>query len=479
MPKQSPLHTLILSLMVCLLAAGCAPSAPWPADAPAAPPAETSPVTQPQGGDPQQPQESPTPAPTADPQSWVWTVNEAEMTVLRVNPASNQVDGVVELNGVPALVAAGEGSVWALEQGWQERSHVVRMDPSRPDVIGRFPVAQGSAVSLAVGRGVVWVGVAEPLTGTRAPDEPDYSLPGGLLRLDAATGQEMGYSRRYSVPMQILIEDPFLWTLEWFSVHTQLQRVDLTNGQLITLPSAVDSPAAVHQFARMARSPLGLWALSMDPRSRFVYELDPLTGRMVRLLPVGAQENDNPLDLLAVDGSLWVVLRSGKLVQLDAARGDIQRTVQIRDGMESVQYAAGALWLENRTEAELYRVNVQSGQLEAVISTGPKPPATPTPLPRERPGPTCKPAKPTRLQVGGRAVVKDEPPLPNRVRSEPSLGSKIIGEIAPGDGMVLLEGPVCAGNWLWWKVQADGSGLVGWTAEGDDQDYWLVPVKQP
>ena len=42
--------------------------------------------------------------------------------------------------------------------------------------------------------------------------------------------------------------------------------------------------------------------------------------------------------------------------------------------------------------------------------------------------------------------------------------------------MRILEGPVCANKWVWWKVRSLKSGLEGWTSEGDKDKYWLVPA---
>jgi len=61
------------------------------------------------------------------------------------------------------------------------------------------------------------------------------------------------------------------------------------------------------------------------------------------------------------------------------------------------------------------------------------------------------------------------------VRSEPNIQAETLGYIKPGVGMVILEGPQCSNNWVWWKVEAD-TGLVGWTAEGDEKSYWLEVI---
>ena len=80
----------------------------------------------------------------------------------------------------------------------------------------------------------------------------------------------------------------------------------------------------------------------------------------------------------------------------------------------------------------------------------------------------------TQLKVGMQAVVSgEEGDTPNRVRSGPSKDSQMIDQIDPGTPVSIVSGPVCADNYVFWKVQyANG---VGWTAEGDFSTYWLEP----
>lgn len=83
---------------------------------------------------------------------------------------------------------------------------------------------------------------------------------------------------------------------------------------------------------------------------------------------------------------------------------------------------------------------------------------------------------PPRLTVGGFARIGADG-QPNRLRAAPSLDGEQIGLIAPGTTVEVLDGPVCeaASRIVWWQVQ-DGS-LVGYTAESQDNDYFLEPVE--
>ncbi len=88
---------------------------------------------------------------------------------------------------------------------------------------------------------------------------------------------------------------------------------------------------------------------------------------------------------------------------------------------------------------------------------------------------SCGNALPSRLHLDAYAYVNPDPPLPNNLRSEAGEGNDLLGMIQPGEAMKILEGPKCVEGSLWWKVSPLNSDLSGWTAEGDEQTYWLIP----
>jgi len=101
------------------------------------------------------------------------------------------------------------------------------------------------------------------------------------------------------------------------------------------------------------------------------------------------------------------------------------------------------------------------------------PSPTPVPLPWQ----ACEEAiYLSRLQVGMQASVSADPPLANRVRSAPSLESTVIGSLEPGEEMEIIDGPGCSNQWVWWKVKSLSTDVIGWTAEGDQKGYWLIPL---
>jgi hypothetical protein len=62
------------------------------------------------------------------------------------------------------------------------------------------------------------------------------------------------------------------------------------------------------------------------------------------------------------------------------------------------------------------------------------------------------------------------------VREAPGIEGEELTRIKPGTDFMIIDGPSCANNWSWWKVELD-SGLEGWVAEGDDNidTYFICP----
>jgi WD40 repeat protein len=80
---------------------------------------------------------------------------------------------------------------------------------------------------------------------------------------------------------------------------------------------------------------------------------------------------------------------------------------------------------------------------------------------------------PTRLttQMQARVVPGG---IPNNLRAEPSSQSALVGEIPSEAVFTIIAGPQCAEGLVWWQVDFDG--LIGWTVEGQDGEYWLEPL---
>lgn len=83
----------------------------------------------------------------------------------------------------------------------------------------------------------------------------------------------------------------------------------------------------------------------------------------------------------------------------------------------------------------------------------------------------------SRLQIGDIAYLTYGD-RPNRVRSEPAKApGNVIAQIYSGMLVTVVDGPVCADDLVFWKIEHDSiPGGSGWTAEGNGaQKHWLNP----
>ncbi|MBI1281793.1 MAG: SH3 domain-containing protein [Anaerolineaceae bacterium] len=111
----------------------------------------------------------------------------------------------------------------------------------------------------------------------------------------------------------------------------------------------------------------------------------------------------------------------------------------------------------------------------SLLPQTPTPMPTATPLPTETPSPTpivCPGSLPANLLVGERARVT--PGKANNLRNRATIDGGLLDQIPSGDTMMVVGGPECADGYTWWKVEYRGR--TGWTAQGDNKEYWLEPV---
>ncbi|GAB4335820.1 MAG: hypothetical protein Kow0010_23420 [Dehalococcoidia bacterium] len=102
--------------------------------------------------------------------------------------------------------------------------------------------------------------------------------------------------------------------------------------------------------------------------------------------------------------------------------------------------------------------------------TSPTPP-TPTPAATATPG-TAVPPGDRKFAPGDAAVVVGSAPQCLNVRSEAGVENPAIDCIADGTAVTILGGPLEAGGFLWWRI--DAPNVIGWAAE----DY-LEPSSAP
>ncbi len=91
-------------------------------------------------------------------------------------------------------------------------------------------------------------------------------------------------------------------------------------------------------------------------------------------------------------------------------------------------------------------------------------------------GDICPGSPPTRLQIGVTARVEPGG-VSNRLRDNPGISAgQQIGQMPPESRFRVIGGPVCDAEQQlrWWQV--DYNGVIGWTAEGVGEEYYIGPL---
>jgi len=277
----------------------------------------------------------------------------------------------------------------------------------------------------------------------------DAGQAGGLVRLSAADAW---------VPRAVAL--PPEWGGDWevrrIEWHPDLGQFSLRIGQsgggsMLRLITLRPDGTAVGGFllheaesmssANLFPSPEGQWILvgASAPHGTRLYNA---TGDLVRELVVEGGELSQ-----GVISALWLPGQDALLMSAAAGPGIFRA-------------AAADGWVP-----ELVEPNARDGSVLTLVRS----PARPF---RQ----VCGGQNYSRLQLGDWVVVSYEPALSSRLRGSPGLTGAIVGMLEPGQRAQILNGPVCAGAYVWWQVEQAATRLRGWTAEGDAQGAWLLPA---
>jgi len=398
----------------------------------------------------------------------IWVASPEDRAVLRIDPAANAVAAVIHVDGRPELVELGEGALWVLDQ---ENRKVFRIDPAANQVTGEIALPEGFANALAAGSGYIWVGMTEIADITRQiPGEAPAPPRGAIMQLDPQTLEVLD---RFTVQpvSQIEVSGSLVWVLSRGEIDTPVQVIDYENNLGMAVPFRnVPEWFLADAFAI---DPGNIWLFSSAYNKIFHGRPDGKIHSAVEL------ENRQPTgyaDLLLTEDSLWAATPWGSVLRIDPVTNHILLSIDLNVPLSGLIRGHNAVWVSSQQTGSIFRIDPTSGDVVAQISTGSalQPTVVPTSTPRVIVWQPCPDAPTSRLNVGDIAYVTKDPPLPNRVRAEPNRESEIIGYINPAGSMEILEGPACSDGWVWWRVK--NANVEGWTAEGDESTYWLIPL---
>jgi len=266
---------------------------------------------------------------------FAWVACKEQARVVRVNTRTHELGPSLRLDSPVIAVAAGYGSIWALDSG----STLTKIDPASGRVVRRTALGAAAAYNIWAGGGSIWV----------ADDQGRQ-----VIRV-AKTGAVV---RRIAVgdgPADLAFSGTSAWVIN--HRDRKLFRIDLgTNASSLVAVIPGDAPE------RMVLLAGDLW---ITGRGTDLLQVDPRTGAVKATVEIGA----SGIDVAATPGALWVPVRSAAvdptgfptmqaLRRVSAATRRVQTVTRAagRVDVHGIATQGGEVWLADNRAGVLYRV---------------------------------------------------------------------------------------------------------------------------
>jgi len=263
-------------------------------------------------------------------------------SLVRINLGTGSVERTVKLPGEPGSAIFTGQLLWVTDaiDGWWGPGALVALDPETGAVVRRVPIPAGGLGQLALGAGSMWLLLERP---------------GTVLRLDPATGHQIGAPIRFGSgtgqSVGIGFGDGAIWTN------------DSPNGDVVRIDPSRGAVARVH----VGGFPVGIAfaAGNVWVANRGDGAVDRVDPRMLRLIGKPIHVGSNPTWIAPLAGSVWVANQDdGTVTRISATTGrkigSAIRVAAPRSGDAAVQDVAaidGSLWVTSMTEGSLSRID--------------------------------------------------------------------------------------------------------------------------
>jgi hypothetical protein len=191
-------------------------------------------------------------------------------------------------------------------------------------------------------------------------------------------------------------------------------------------------------------------------------------------LPTSVPTRDAPTPTFTPTPAPGTAIIVGQPARVTATQGLNVRKAAGASGDRSGRYPPGAIVsvLEGPVDADGYRWwRVGNNELAGWVAEGDAEaiwlsPDMGSTQPIDRP-----------VQMGDDVLVTVGDTGLLKVRAEPGTGAKVQHQVPNQTQLSVVEGPVDANGFRWWKVTNDAGNISGWAAEGDDEERWLTPLE--
>jgi ABC-type branched-subunit amino acid transport system substrate-binding protein len=271
--------------------------------------------------------------------------DEAGVGVL--DPASGELLDTIPLGTSPSNVAVGEGAVWVLDA--DDRT-VSRIDPETRAVQRTFSTAS-TPTDLAAGAGAVWIGNGGdfgsfPVSVSRVDPQSGVvdatiDLPGSGVRGYLQSG---GFAQQF-----MAVTDDAVWVV---NPDQTVSRIDPRTNEIV---AKVDV-----RVSSIAAGDGSVWVVDEEGVAEIDQETNAIAGR--------TDVKGERLASLAVGaGAVWAAdPLGGSVWRIDPRPDDLQRTIPIGLGVNSVTFGEGAVWATNEVANTVYRIDPSTNRAQLV-----------------------------------------------------------------------------------------------------------------
>jgi DNA-binding beta-propeller fold protein YncE len=403
--------------------------------------------------------------------SSVWVANWMDGNTIRYDGKTLAEEATIAVGGRPMQIVVQPDVVWAADT---TQNQILRINPSDNQVETIITIDSMEVQTLAVGEGAVWVGVREAVEAPAEGEEveTDVNLSGGVVRINPDGNEIDEYIETGAPVTDIAFQDGMVWVVSTGNDFSTIYKIDSATNELEDIGDFGIWDGGI----KIAASQNSLWLINFTMGNTLI-QLDGSTGEKLEEIDL-ARISGRAIDLTTTADAVWVLFDQGAVAKVDAVQRQIFSIINVSANVNEIFAQAGAVWVIGQANATVYRIDTAQNRVVGEAVTGSNMPTlTLPPTQTLSVYEACSGAPATRLHIGDRARVAMYPYENQRIRQEPSSGSAILTLFRPGTLMKILEGPVCANGWVWWKVQSYTSGDIGWTAEGDSDSYWLEPVE--
>ncbi len=425
------------------------------------------------------PQISDTPSPTSSASATseplpvapgeIWFINETDSTLLLYDSQTLAQKAAIVHDGTLTELIQGKQGVWVIDSTHQT---LLQIDAVEHVVVAQVSLPGLTLHSLAASNEGIWVGIQPETLPT--PVLPGSPPGGGLVLVDPISLEIIKHIELGAPVTDIEVYGGWIWAITAGNGFSSLVIIDPLTYNVVQLSGSLV------RTTHIAVNWRGVWLINEESPARLVLlKMEP-DARQIDIPLEGM--NGFAMDVQATETGVWVLSDRGELIKVNTTTNTVETVLPISKKQVSLVASEEMIWVVSQWDGMIFAISPLENRVLVMVSSGsrkPTPTRTPTitPYPTEAQLPHCIAGFETRLKVGARAIVESESALPNRIRAEAGLEGKVLGFVQQYETVLVLAGPICLDNWVWWKVRSEQSYIVGWTAEGDEETYWLQPLE--